>query len=326
MVNTNKKSHQLKLNEMIESEEVIGSQIVVSYDQRYIKGKTIRYEIADGIWAIYHDIESMVQGIYPEETHNSIKMNYCISGRCECVYRKNKIIYIGAKDFVVGQIKERFDIHQFPFGRYLGFSIEMPSEKLDRFLHRLFPNSDISAKLVLDKIETVGPFLITNNNSKIHNIFMEMMNSNQCFKKERAVLKLAELILYILSDDLLVSDIEGRYYSHELINKIKQIKTSVTSDIENYMKIEEISKQYNISKKVFTECFKTVYGKTYYAFIKEYRIQQAAEMLGGNQIKISDVAISVGYQNASKFSKAFSDVMGVSPSNYKKSFYIADLE
>ena len=90
--NINRESHQLKLHEMIESEDIIGRQIVVNYDQRYINGKTIRYEIAEGIWAIYHDFESKVQGLYPEEIQNIIKINHCISGRCECVYRKNKVI------------------------------------------------------------------------------------------------------------------------------------------------------------------------------------------------------------------------------------------
>ena len=202
----------------------------------------------------------------------------------------------------------------------------MPLVKLDKFLQKMFPDSKISSKLVLQKVQSCGPFIVINNNSKIHDIFMEMMNSNQCFGKERAVLKLAELILYILSDDLLVNEFNGRYFSKEMIGKIKQIKTSVTYNIEDYMKIEEISKQYNISKKGFTECFKAVYGKTYYAFIKEYRIQQAAEIIRTKHIKISEVVISVGYQNASKFSKAFSDIMGILPLNYKKSYYVTDLE
>ena len=319
-------SNELKLQDLVAKEEWVGSQIISYYDDLYIKGKTVKMEIVDGIWAIYHDIDSRIQGMHPEETKDIIKMNYCISGRCECVYKKNRVVYVGSRDFLASKIKHDYEMHHFPFGRYIGYSIEMTEEKLDVFLNRLFPNSKVSSQLLTKKISQRGPFLVASNNAKIHEIFMSLMSIQGLFQEEWTILKLGELILYILSDDLLSNDVEGKYFSQELINKIKHIKSCVTSDVENYMKIDEIAQKYTISNKGFTECFKAVYGKTYYAFIKEFRIQKSAEILRTEPCKVSDVAMRVGYQNASKFSKAFHDIMGVSPLNYKKNFYITDLE
>jgi AraC-like DNA-binding protein len=325
MKNANKKKNY-KLQELVAKEEQIGNQIITYYDALYIKGKTIKMEISDGIWAIYHDIDSQVEGMHPEETRDVIKIHYCISGRCECLYKKNRIVYIGARDFIASKIRESYDMHHFPFGRYIGYSIEMTGDRLNQLLESMFPNSTIRSELVIDRINQAGPFLMASNNAKIHDIFMNLMQTRGGFEKEWALIKLGELILYLLSDDLSSSDFEGKYFSQELINKIKHIKTCVTSDLEYYMKIDEIATKYGISSKGFTECFKAVYGKTYYAFIKEFRIQKSAEILRSKPCKISEVGMAVGYQNASKFSKAFFDIMGVSPLNYKKNFYTTDLE
>ena len=64
--------------------------------------------------------------------------------------------------------------------------------------------------------------------------------------------------------------------------------------------------------------FKAVYGAPVYQYIKSYKMKAAAEMLIFEQsLNIADVAQRLGYDNASKFSAAFRDVMGVSPQNYR---------
>ena len=44
---------------------------------------------------------------------------------------------------------------------------------------------------------------------------------------------------------------------------------------------------------------------------------RAAELLRNTEMKIIDIAEEVGYCNASKFSSAFRDVMGIAPKNYQ---------
>lgn len=320
-VDTNEeKEVQPSLEGMILNSQVKGNQVTMFYNPDYLQGKTVTYEIAQGIQAYIHDFEPKIKGLNPDEKENTIRLNYCISGRCECVY-KNRVIYLGNRDFVMSEIKNAFDLHQFPLGRYIGYAIVTTVENLDCLLERFFPDSQIRTQALLNRMTEDNPFLMAQNNGKIHDLFMDMMNNNHAYQKERAALKLAELILYILSDDIDFFDYESQYFNQGIINKIKHIKNHVTTDLEHYMKIEEICERYDLSNKGFTECFKAVYGKTYYAFIKEYRMQKAADLLRSKKCKVSEVAISVGYNNPSKFSKAFSDVMGISPLNYRRHFY-----
>ena len=59
--------------------------------------------------------------------------------------------------------------------------------------------------------------------------------------------------------------------------------------------------------------------RSIYAYLKEKRIQKAAELLRETNHEIGKIAGMVGYDNASKFSNSFKSIMGINPSEYKKS-------
>jgi AraC-like DNA-binding protein len=59
-------------------------------------------------------------------------------------------------------------------------------------------------------------------------------------------------------------------------------------------------------------------GKDYLTTQYNTKWQSAAEMLiSERSLNIADIAQRLGYDNASKFSAAFRDVMGVTPQNYR---------
>jgi AraC-like DNA-binding protein len=308
-------------NEMIDNFEELNNRIISHYDKKFINGKSIEREIFKGIYTIYHDLDMKMDEIIIDDGYDIIKMHYCLSGRCEYQHCKNKINYIGPGDFVAGYLLSNDRIHKFPFKSYKGFSIFASKKVLDNFLDYYFPNGKINADMLVEKLKSNEYFIISRNDPKIQSILYDLMNPDIDFYNERAIVKFLELIIYILSDDMILGEDKDKYFNKNLIYKVKQIKAEVTSDLERYFKIEEISKEYDISTKAFTECFKLVYGKTYYAFIKEYRINQAVEIIKNSNLRMNEVALSVGYLNASKFSKAFVDIIGMTPLKYKKSYY-----
>ena len=54
-------------------------------------------------------------------------------------------------------------------------------------------------------------------------------------------------------------------------------------------------------------------------FILELRMQRAREMLAQGEHNIRDIAVEVGYDYLSNFSKAFKRHVGVSPRTYRDS-------
>ncbi|MGC6175078.1 helix-turn-helix domain-containing protein [Lacrimispora sp. 38-1] len=317
--------YSLSYDDMIECTQVIDGGIIYFYNRNYIIGKTTQYEIFDGIWLVYHDLVLNRPELYPLERDGFIQINYCISGRCELHYKKSKVFYIGAEDFIVALLKSKQYKHCFPLGNYIGISIITTKEKLDHFLQVIFPSTKMTSSKLLIKLEEHAGYFVLANHSEIKSIIQEINQSNQEFFREKAIVKFAELILLLMNSDMELQT-NKKYYDKQMVNKVKHIKHEVTSNIELHVKIEEIAIQYQISAKAFSECFKEIYGKTYYAFVKEFRIKKAADLLQKEDYTIGDISIMVGYQNASKFSKAFCDVMGVTPIYYRKNHSLPVLD
>ena len=54
------------------------------------------------------------------------------------------------------------------------------------------------------------------------------------------------------------------------------------------------------------------------AYMNEYRVRRAMELLSGTDESISAIAAKVGYETQGKFTNAFKDCTQMTPSNYRK--------
>ena len=82
--------------------------------------------------------------------------------------------------------------------------------------------------------------------------------------------------------------------------------------------IEELSRQYLINTASLKKIFKEVYGMPIAAYMKEYRIQKAMELLEKTDESISSIAGKVGYESQGKFTNAFKDCTQMTPTCYRK--------
>lgn len=64
--------------------------------------------------------------------------------------------------------------------------------------------------------------------------------------------------------------------------------------------------------------FKTVYGKSLKEYIREKRMEYAAELLGTGQLSVDEVAERVGYTGKAQFYKHFVAQYGISPGKFLK--------
>ena len=75
-----------------------------------------------------------------------------------------------------------------------------------------------------------------------------------------------------------------------------------------------------INRTTLKITFKKVFGKPVATYMKEFRIKKAEEMLTSSDKPISEISRSVGYENQSKFTRAFKEVTGYLPKDFRKMF------
>jgi len=84
------------------------------------------------------------------------------------------------------------------------------------------------------------------------------------------------------------------------------------------MNVDKFSKQLGYSKSQLYRKMISITGKSPNTFLKEYRLNKALNLLNKQLGNISEVAFETGFNSPAYFSKCFSEVFGVLPSNYAK--------
>ena len=88
--------------------------------------------------------------------------------------------------------------------------------------------------------------------------------------------------------------------------------------IERRVTIAELSQRFEVSQTQLKVTFRDRYGMSVYAYARREKMKAAAQLLLQSNGSILEIAGQVGYENASKFAQAFGDVMGMTPSKYRK--------
>ena len=83
------------------------------------------------------------------------------------------------------------------------------------------------------------------------------------------------------------------------------------------IKLNEVAEQLHIQPAYLGQQFKKTTGVSFNDYVHTMRIEEAKKLLRRTDMKISDIARSVGYKDAEDFVKKFKACTGVLPSAYK---------
>ena len=126
-----------------------------------------------------------------------------------------------------------------------------------------------------------------------------------------------ELLLYL---DEFVPERErqlGQYRSSQ-VDTIKEIHALLTADLRQRHTIEELSRAYLINTATLKSVFKAVYSQPIGAYMKEYRLRRAMELLRESDESIAEIAAQVGYECQGNFTEAFKALTQMSPTEYRR--------
>lgn len=129
-------------------------------------------------------------------------------------------------------------------------------------------------------------------------------------------LKLQELLLYL--EGLEPGGRELTRYGSQQTARIQEIHALLTEHLDRRYTIEELSHRYLLNTSTLKEVFKAVYGLPIATYMKEYRVRRAMELLRESGGSIAAIAAAVGYESQGKFTRAFKDVTGQLPTEYRR--------
>ncbi len=81
--------------------------------------------------------------------------------------------------------------------------------------------------------------------------------------------------------------------------------------------LSDLSALISVSEDHFIRLFKQATQRTPFAYILDYRIEQALRLLGSDTYSIAQISDMTGFSNVQYFSQVFKDRVGVAPSVYR---------
>lgn len=150
---------------------------------------------------------------------------------------------------------------------------------------------------------------------------------NRILKERKSSEPGSEFLNYLLIMELFVLLSRALKMEWENSVKLKSSKLKELIDISiNYIhnnferdiSLGDIAKYVFLSPSYFTRAFKEQTGMSPISYLLKIRIERAKEMLVDTGLKISDIALSVGFSNQQRFNEMFKKYAGLTPLQYRK--------
>ncbi len=246
-----------------------------------------------------------------------VEINHCRDGRAEFEFN-NEFCYLTPGDVSVtgaGMSRGAF----FPLRRYQGVTVAIDVARAPECLSCVLDDVNVRPENLRRKFCASGSGYVARSNARIAHIFSELYAVPDDIKKGYFKVKILELLLFFSALEPEPDAIARRCIPRAQANLAKGVCAYLTAHMEERVTLQTLTDVFHMSGTSIKNAFKAVYGVSIYAYGRAQKMQAAALMLRSTDRSVLEVASRFGYDNGSKFAKAFRDCCGMSPNEFRQS-------
>jgi len=285
-------------------------------------GKELLTYISDGFACaiFYADIAKYLQGLSPWHWHEEFEIFVVTKGSLS--------MFLGSEHYTIRENEGAFInsnvLHSMEVANgstceliTILFSPEIflggKQTKIFRDMTKgIYGNAELAAFLYDSNFENYTQF--TNIIKSIYNVYSQRQKFQELLICEYLA-KFWRLFLINMTDNNQNKSIRKPVQESRVQNMIKYIRDNYASQIC----IADIAASVNISSRECTRCFNNILHTTPIKYLNEHRLSICASLLVTTDMPITEIAFKTGFNNASYFSKTFTDSMKISPSRFRRS-------
>lgn len=99
---------------------------------------------------------------------------------------------------------------------------------------------------------------------------------------------------------------------------LRQVRDRIDRDYAQPLDVEALARGVHLSAGHLSRAFKSAYGEAPYSYLMTRRIERAMALLQRGDLSVTDVCFAVGCSSLGTFSTRFSELVGMSPSEYRQ--------
>lgn len=275
-------------------------------------------EVLPGITVSFNDFH-MERCVSSFSTDSDVLcIDWCREGRIEQPMPGGSYAYASSGDLKVDDRACHTGEFVFPTRRYRGVTISFDLSFAPASIGRALPGFAVDLFEVKRRFCQGGrPFLLHASKQASH-IASELYLAPAKVRKAYCQVKSLELLLFLDSIDPGMHSEGMEYYPRSKVVRVKKAHDLMVSNLSESVTVERAAKDAGMSLTAFKQCFKGVYGSSPAAYVRTVRMELAAKLLRETDRKVAEIGALVGYGSPSKFSVAFKDSSGVTPSEYRR--------
>ncbi|MFC0623956.1 helix-turn-helix transcriptional regulator [Kribbella deserti] len=104
----------------------------------------------------------------------------------------------------------------------------------------------------------------------------------------------------------------------ELLPHLRRARDLADRNFAEPLDLTALASTAGVSKYHFLRCFAAEYGETPMQYVGRRRIERAADLLRATNLTVTEVCHLVGFSSLGSFSRRFTSLLGMSPSEYQR--------
>lgn len=108
---------------------------------------------------------------------------------------------------------------------------------------------------------------------------------------------------------------------HPEEDRVENALAYMKSNLDQEIKIHDLSSRFHLSVSRFSELFKERTGYSPIQYLILIRIQKACQLLHFTDLSVKEISTKVGFEDQYYFSRMFKKIMGLSPIKYRQEYH-----
>lgn len=118
--------------------------------------------------------------------------------------------------------------------------------------------------------------------------------------------------------DLLLQTLREQKEHTSYSENVARVVQIIQENYQEELTLKDVANQLFLNAMYLGQLFKKETKKSFSQYLNHYRIEKAKQLLSRTEDNVNEVALAIGYNNTTYFSKKFKNIVGVSPKDFRK--------
>ncbi len=252
-----------------------------------------------------------------------LEISFCTEGRREYSFG-TQCYYLSEGSLMIRQCSDHEAQPFYPSEHYQGLTFLIDPAAAQNAVSGVLAEQEFRIGMLLSKFCS-GQGCSVCASEQISALFAELADAAAEYRMDR--LKVGVLALLVMLRDLDGTCIRTEQFrcSEVRAQLAKEANAFACKRLNERSTIGQIAEHFRVSPTHLKESYRFVYGCSMYANVRAQKMRIAAQLLRETDRTVLDIAGEIGYDNGSKFAKAFREVIGKTPRAYRQTYRLEQI-